>query len=367
METIDDPYDCIRRTATDEVGLIMQDRRRVEPGVILFHTVVGNKVVVIDEDGKTVMEFAACPPGYEIYRPAKPGTRASIITILVSTENRNKRIVAEINQNGEIIWQTKHRWFTHDFHVLRERHVMSVVRENRHIDGFRFSDTSIVELNVRGDVLWSWSLWDHIDELTIGQAIRKRIFVEKFDNPFHINSIQRHESEFTRKKFGEPVVLVSARNADVIFFVGRNSNKIVYELPPISLGQHHARILPDSYPGRGNVIIFDNGMSYCNPEKSTRKSRIIEYSLRTEQIVWSYEPDDLFSPIVGAQQRFNGGNTLITEGYYGHIFEIDYEGRKVWDYVYPEKNDLAGASKQLYEAGLRQIYRAYKVPYSWLD
>jgi hypothetical protein len=366
MQT-EDPHGCVERTKTDQTGVRHYDRKRTEPGLIVFHTVVDNKVVVIDEEGRVIEEFSKCPPGYDLYRPAKAGNRASIYTIIVLNENRNRRLIAEINKGGEIIWATKHRQFTHDFHILRERHVLSVVRENRHIDGTRFSDTSMVELNVRGDVLWSWSLWDHIDELSTGSDIRRRIFNENFDNPFHINSIQYQDSEFTRKQFGEPVVLVSARNADVIFIVGRNTDKILYELPPLSLGQHHARILPDRYPGRGNIIIFDNGISYCRPDLSRGKSRVIEFSLRTKNIVWCYEAEGFFSPIVGAQQRFVGGNTLITEGYYGHIFEVNYEGETVWDYVYPESNDVGRSGKELYEAGLRQIYRAYKVPHDWLE
>ena len=90
-------------------------------------------------------------------------------------------------------------------------------------------------------------------------------------------------------------------------------------------------------------------------------------------MVWEYQSRDnqplFFSPIVGAQQRFRNGNTLITEGYYGRLFEIDYTGRILWDYVSPEACPLEEhlAGKRLDETGLRQIYRAYKAPYDWME
>jgi hypothetical protein len=363
----DDPFGCLARAQSDQVGVRRFEPGRLEPGLVLFHSVVGNKAVVIDERGEVIEEFSATPLGYDLYRPVRPGNRGTIFAILTSQKNRDNRVIAEINRNGEIIWATKPRWFTHDFHILRDRHVLSVVRENRHIGGRRFSDTSIVELNARGELIWSWSLWDHLDELKDGPATRRRITEDHINNPFHINSVQFQDSEFTRKMFAEPVVVVSARNVNSVFIVGRQSNKILYEIYGECLGQHHARILPDKYPGRGNVIIFDNGVSFYGPKESTNRSRIIEYSIRNNRVEWHYEADDFFSPIVGAQQRFVGGNTLITEGYYGRIFEIGYDGEIVWDYVYPGLNEVGSTNKKLYEAGLRQIYRAYKVPRDWLE
>ncbi len=162
---------------------------------------------------------------------------------------------------------------------------------------------------------------------------------------------------------------------NAVFLIGRKSNNILFEYSGHTIGQHHARLLPDIYPSAGNLIIVDNGYNFLPPNQKTSRgySRIIEVSIPDGVTRWEHRSMNdqplFFSPIVGAQQRFRNGNTLITEGYYGRIFEIDYEGNIVWDYVYPEANDVNDHTRKhkLEEIGLRQIYRAYKVQYDWME
>lgn len=367
VSTKDDPYDCIGRTATDETGVRIHREGEVEDGLILFHSVVGNKAVVMDLNGKIVEEFQKTPPGYDLYRPVRVGSRATILSIFTRKDNRNRRVIAEINREGSFIRQTSHRWFTHDFHELPDGNWLSVVRENRMYKEKKYSDTTIVQLNAEGEIHWQWSLMDHVDELRNGSQIKKNIAEGHTDNPFHINSIAYTSWSSINFRFGEPVIVVSARNINSVFLIGRKSEKILFELPELTLGQHHARLLPDIYPGRGNVIIFDNGISFAPGDSRRRNSRIIEYSIDKNKIVWEYTAENFFSPIVGAQQRFVSGNTFITEGYFGRLFEVNYDGEIVWDYVFPEANSLENHPKPLWEAGLRQIYRAYKVPRSFLE
>jgi hypothetical protein len=51
------------------------------------------------------------------------------------------------------------------------------------------------------------------------------------------------------------------------------------------------------------------------------------------------------------------------------VFEIDYDGNIVWDYVHPEHVDVEEhlRTRRLHETGLRQVYRAYKVGYEWME
>ena len=54
--------------------------------------------------------------------------------------------------------------------------------------------------------------------------------------------------------------------------------------------------------------------------------------------MWNYtaqNPTDFYSPNVSGSQRLANGNTLITEGASGHIFEVDSTGTLVWDYINP--------------------------------
>ncbi len=217
--------DCVKRVEEDKTGVLKHNRSKIDAGLVVFHTVVGNKVVAINMDGDVVIEFDKAPEGYELYRPARPGQRASITSILTSKRNRDNRIIAEINRDGELIWKTRERWFTHDWHQIVDNQIISVVRQNREVGDYKFSDTSIVELDTNGRVRWTWSLWDHIDETQKGSEVRANLNNGLTTNPFHINSIQYSDRPPALKAFGEPIIVASARNMNSILVVGRRTKK----------------------------------------------------------------------------------------------------------------------------------------------
>jgi len=84
-------------------------------------------------------------------------------------------------------------------------------------------------------------------------------------------------------------------------------------------------------------------------------------------IVWQYTPVEagfvipldasrFYSPFVSSAQRLPNGNTLITEGSDGRIFEVTRVHELVWEYISPYWG----------KRGLNMVYRAYRAPYSWV-
>ena len=65
-----------------------------------------------------------------------------------------------------------------------------------------------------------------------------------------------------------------------------------------------------------------------------------------------------YSPFISSAQRLPNGNTLITEGSDGRIFEVTREHQTVWEYISPywRKPPL----------NLNLVYRAYRYPYEWV-
>jgi len=54
--------------------------------------------------------------------------------------------------------------------------------------------------------------------------------------------------------------------------------------------------------------------------------------------VWNYRADDLtsfFSYFISGAERLPSGNTMICSGQTGRLFEVNYEGDIVWEYVSP--------------------------------
>ena len=78
--------------------------------------------------------------------------------------------------------------------------------------------------------------------------------------------------------------------------------------------------------------------------------------------VWEYSiaglPGFLFySTFVSSAQRLPNGNTLITEGVVGRVFEVTPGNEIVWEYLNPHFNE---------DGAPNLVYRAYRVPYEWV-
>ena len=64
-------------------------------------------------------------------------------------------------------------------------------------------------------------------------------------------------------------------------------------------------------------------------------SRVLEINPVTLELVWSYTNPRFFSTNISGAQRLPNGNTLITAGAGGRMFEVTKEGAIVWEYMYP--------------------------------
>ena len=134
------------------------------------------------------------------------------------------------------------------------------------------------------------------------------------------------------------------------------------------IGQHHAHIIPKGLPGAGNLLVFDNGgasgYGFANPIApngtgafARATSRVLEINPVTLELVWSYAGPRFYSSNISGAQRLPNGNTLITEGASGRLFEVTNDGTIVWEYIYPL---FSGAQSS------NSVYRGYRLPYDWI-
>jgi hypothetical protein len=93
-------------------------------------------------------------------------------------------------------------------------------------------------------------------------------------------------------------------------------------------------------------MVFDNGGSsgygFATPIApdgvgafARATSRVLEINPVTLELVWSYTNPRFFSTNISGAQRLPNGNTLITAGAGGRVFEVTKEGAIVWEYMYP--------------------------------
>ena len=84
-------------------------------------------------------------------------------------------------------------------------------------------------------------------------------------------------------------------------------------------------------------------------------SRVIEVDPRTNETVWEYRdtpPYNFFSPYISGARRLANGNTLITEGMFGRMFQVTPDGEVVWEYVNPRFHTAPNGAE------VNQVFRA---------
>lgn len=182
------------------------------------------------------------------------------------------------------------------------------------------------------------------------------------------------------QRFAPNHVIISSREASLMAIIARDG-KVVWRMGPDFsaspelrriqqiIGQHHAHLIPKGLPGAGNLLVFDNGGSsgygFAGPLAPDGRgpfkragSRVLEINPVTLELVWSYQNARFFSTNISGAQRLPNGNTLITAGAGGRMFEVTAKNEIVWEYMYP----VFGAGPN----GTNGVYRSYRIPYDWM-
>ncbi len=256
----------------------------------------------------------------------------------------NTGTIQELDWNSKVIWEYKNETMHHDFINLPNGNILlslweevpgdiaSKIKggvENTTLNGEIFSDR-LVEINPQGKIVWEWSASKHLDpEIDIlgnGMPRFAWTYVNGLSYTAH-NSLDNSEA-----------ILVSMRSLDRVIMIRKKDGQIIWRSPEKMLNTQH----DPSFLENGNILIFDNGFTREPNPFPHFGSRIVEIDPRNNQIVWSLDAGSgvidkisFFSPIVGGAQRLPNGNTLITDGTRGHLFEVTKDKKLVWDMLSP--------------------------------
>jgi hypothetical protein len=265
-------------------------------------------------------------------------------------------------------------------------------------------DDRIIEVDWDGNIVWQWRPHEHFEEFGFDEDARATLRHEPNLRPIgegigdwlHINSLSalgpNKWYDAGDERFHPDNLIWDAREANLIVIVDKRTGRVAWRLGPRYdgsaaerklgwiIGQHHAHLIPRGLPGEGNLLVFDNGgwAGYGAPNPGAPRgnmnvlrdySRVLEIDPTTLEIVWQYTPAEagfvqpldavrFYSPFISSAQRLPNGNTLITEGSDGRIFEVTRDHRTVWEYISP----YWGTG----HLALNLIYRAYRYPYDWV-
>jgi hypothetical protein len=264
-------------------------------------------------------------------------------------------------------------------------------------------DDTIIEVTWDGEIVWEWICSEHFDEMGFSEDAKNTMYRhptiieigEGVGDWMHTNSISslgpNKWYDAGDERFHPDNIIWDGRQTNIIAITGKKTGKIVWQIGPDYhsspelrelgwiIGQHHAHMIPRGLPGEGNILVFDNGgwagYGPSNPGAPTGHnnalrdhSRVLEFDPVTLEVAWQYsaleagfapivEAYKFYSGFVSSAQRLPNGNTLITEGTDGRLFEVTPEHRIVWEYISPHFGE---------EQNHNLVYRAYRVPYEWI-
>jgi hypothetical protein len=402
-------------------GTTIYDPSRAWSGFTVLSPLATPAVLVIDMNGNVVKRWddfnnsaggpaRVLPGGFVMAaRGARPPHQESLELILRDFDgkalwqfSRNEEIKT---REGSTIWSSRqhHDWQRDDFPAgyyspdstpgVKGGTTLILTHTNRmqaKVADVLLEDDRLIEVSPSGGITWEWVASDHIDELGFADDARKAIKAANAFNKarasfdwLHVNSATylgpNQWFDKGDKRFAPNHVIISSREASLLAIVGRDGS-IVWRLGPDFnasrelrairqiIGQHHAHLIPKGLPGAGNLLVFDNGGSsgygFAGPIApngvgafARATSRVLEINPVTLELVWSYTNPRFFSTNISGAQRLPNGNTLITAGAGGRMFEVTREGAIVWEYMHPL---FSGANAS------NAVYRAYRLPYAWI-
>ncbi len=338
-------------------GLQSIDPDRATPGFTLFTPLGLQKTHLVNMQGEMVHEWDL---------PGEPGNYGYLLDngnllAAVRTPDGPQGLPAkgghilELDWDGNLVWEHIDHVQHHDFRRLPDGNTIylgwkllneeQVARHTggrpgtEHEDGV-WGDT-LTEINPAGEVVWEWFVGTDME-------------IEKYPN--HPGSWRRefaHGNTVALCPNGD--IIINQRMNSTMAIIDKQTKRVRWAMRDFEFGQQH----DVQMVAGGNLLFFANGSlqaTYDGPEVG---SRIIELNPETNQIVWQYSgkaPSNFFSWFIGGCQRLASGNTLISEGIYGRLFEVTPGGDIVWDYVSPYIVDYAHPA---YE-GANPIFRAYR-------
>ncbi|WP_341268353.1 MULTISPECIES: aryl-sulfate sulfotransferase [Gordonia] len=388
---------------------------------------------LIDLNGDVVHEwpYAGVPP--RILDPTINGGRVGDVGVQLSSSGDARGGIYANGSVGQLDWDGDVRWEwgpqapsgaarqNHDWEQLPSGNWLVLVTVPRVVPGLghkTVGDQGLYEVDPTGAVVWQWLAGDHLDQFGFSDAGRAAIAATVDRDPddpwgyLEMNSAKTlgpnrwHDAD-PDGPFHPDNVLVSFRKANVVALIDKRTGDVVWRLGPyfdavpgaqhqrinthalprpldqIS-GQHNPHLIADGLPGAGNILIFDNQGGAGYPAASLgiyAGSRVLEVDPTTREIIWQYTAEDsgrptweFFSSFVSNAQRLPNGNTLITEGMRGRLFQVTPAGAIVWEYHSPfighgvagePEVDTPRVSGVDRLSRTRLVYRSQAVPFEW--
>lgn len=317
------------------LGVTYHNKKKAFYGYTLFAPMWGKNAWLINMEGKIVhrWKFNARPGNYcyllpngnLIYPERLPETKP------LFAGGRGCDCL-EVDWENNLVWKYSDKKQHHVVYRLRNGNTifLRVIRLPKKMvskikggipgtedKGGIYTDT-LREISSSGEIIWEWKAYEHLDT---------NIFTIC---PLEVRSDWNHINSIDELPNGD--LLLSNRSVDSLLIIDKKTGKVKWHWGKGILKHMHMA----TYLENGNVLCFDNGPHRQNCFMSY--SKVIEVNPIKNKVVWEYydkTPTSFYSEVISGAQRLPNGNTLITDGSKGRIFEVTGEKEVVWEYHSP--------------------------------
>ena len=314
-------------TSSRPTGLLRYRATGAYRGYTLFSPNGGDDAYLIDMEGKFVHRWRY--PGGIAYGYLLDNGNLLFRDIGSSPPGADH--IREIDWDSRLVWEhydptlRRHNRLPNGNNLfLLQRDRISAELTSRVRGGFaRDSDPGqmfgdqVVEVTPDGDEVSVWRSADHLDPETDVIC------------PLETRDAWGGANDLTASPDGSSF-LISFRILDTVALVDRATGEMTWKWGPgVISHQHHPTFLDN-----GNVLLLDNG----SHRRGLSYSRVVEVNPSTSEVVWQHQGLPLvsfFTHFTGGAQRLPNGNTLITEGQTGRLFEVTPGNEIVWEFVSP--------------------------------
>ena len=280
--------------------------------------------------------------------------------------------------------------------------------DTNHYNGELWSE-KIIELEPIGidsaRVVWEWKLWDHMIQ-DINSSISNFDTIANHPQLVDINysnnnGIGKDYFHANGMDYNEDLdqIIISVRNYDEFWVIDHSTTSIeaaghnggnsgkggdilyrwgnpeVYGRGTIAdkklFGMHNPNWIKKGLRDEGKILVFNNG--YNRTPQSSYAELIVppvdsfgNYTINSTGAyapispIWVYKMP-VFVDFVSGVSRLENGNTLISSGPDGHLYELDSLDNLKWEYVNPIGINGQSTIQGTIPAG-NTIYRSYRYP-----
>ncbi|MEZ5965920.1 MAG: arylsulfotransferase family protein [Planctomycetota bacterium] len=339
---------------------------------------------LIDTEGKVMQEWPAVArsiwpksahtdPLVETVDPARSYVHGSYLfpngDVLFSVEFVG---LVRMNARGEVLWRLDRR--THHSVTRAEdgtfwvcagawRSTLTEVYPRWAGLSPPLLEDQVLQVSADGEVLREISMLDVLFASDLEDQIWRR--GRTGTDLLHLNDVEPLSSAMAPEYplFAAGDLLVSLRDVDLVLVFDPATSRVKWWVDRPFMRQHD----PD-FIGGGWISVYDNHPDGAPVGQFLGGSRVLELRPHTGEVVVRYCPGctprvgearPFYSDLGGKTQRLDDGHWLITEPMAGRVFEIDGNGRTVWEWIQARSADGKSVSEVM--EGTRYPYTAADV------